>query len=76
MKFYDDTKPLYLETDISSVGLRASLLQTSEGMSCPKDEAPDNNMLRLTAFASKSLSLVERRYSNIERKASVIQHDL
>ena len=28
MKFYNDTKPLYLETDASGVGLGAALLQT------------------------------------------------
>ena len=28
MKFYNDTKPLYLETDTSRVGLGAALLQT------------------------------------------------
>ena len=28
LKFYDDTKPLYLETDTSGVGLGAALLQT------------------------------------------------
>ena len=28
MKFYDDAKMLYLETDISRVGLGAALLQT------------------------------------------------
>ena len=27
MKFYDETKPLYIETDVSRVGLRASLPQ-------------------------------------------------
>ena len=28
MKYYDGTKPLYLETYISGVGLEASLIQT------------------------------------------------
>ena len=27
MRFYDETKPFYLETDASGLGLRASLLQ-------------------------------------------------
>ena len=31
MKFYDDTKPLYLETDASRVGLGVALLQMHEG---------------------------------------------
>ena len=37
MKFYDDTKPLYLEKDASRVGLGAALLQMHEGTTCHKD---------------------------------------
>ena len=35
MKFYDETKPLYTETDTSEAGLGAAMLQTSySGMEC------------------------------------------
>ena len=34
MKFYDDTKPLYLETDASGIGLEAALLQLRDNMGC------------------------------------------
>ena len=37
MKFYEEMKPLYLETDAWGVGLRAGLLQRREGMSCCGD---------------------------------------
>ena len=40
MKFYDATKPLYLKTNASSVGLGTSLLQVRDGMSCGQDEIP------------------------------------
>ena len=36
MKFYDDTKPLYLETDTSGIGLRAALLQLHDNTACQK----------------------------------------
>ena len=45
MKFYDDTKPLYLETDASRVGLEAVLLQLCKGTFCQKDMVPDNTIL-------------------------------
>ena len=35
MKFYDEVKPLYLDTDVSGVGLGTGLLQTRVGTSCP-----------------------------------------
>ena len=41
MKFYDQTKPLYIETDIPGFGLGAALLQTGSGTSCPRVEAPE-----------------------------------
>ena len=31
MKFYDENKPLYLETDAYDIGLCATLLQTRDG---------------------------------------------
>ena len=76
MKFYDDTKPLYLETDVSRVGLGVALLQMHEGTTCKKDIAPDNTILHPIAFASKSITGAECRYSNIEREALGILHGL
>ena len=52
MKFYDDTKPLYLETDASRVGLVAALLQMHKGTACQKDVVSDNSILHPIAFAS------------------------
>ena len=45
MKFYNESKPLYLETDESGVGLGAALLQMRDGATCQKDIAPDNTIL-------------------------------
>ena len=65
MKFYDDTKLLYLETDASGISLGAALLQVRDNMNCPKDTAPDNTILHPIAFESKSLTGTEQRYNNI-----------
>ena len=46
MKFYDKTKPLYLEADASWVGIRAGLLQTRDGMNCLQNKNPDSTILR------------------------------
>ena len=67
MKFYNDTKLLHL--DASGEGLGAALLQTQEGTTWQKDMVPDNTILHPIAFASKSLTGAEHRYSNIEREA-------
>ena len=69
MKFYDDTRPLYLETDAFGIGLGTALLQLRDNTNCPKETAPDNNMLHQIAFASESLTSAEQRYSNMKHKA-------
>ena len=76
MKFYDDSKSLYLETDASSVGHGAALLQTQEGTTCQKDMVPDNTILHPIAFASKSLTGTEYRYNNIDWEPLGILHGL
>ena len=75
-EIYNDTKPLYLDTNTSRVGLGAALLQTWEGTTCQKDMVPDNTIQHPIAFASKSLTGAEHMYSNIEREALCILHGL
>ena len=47
----------------------AALLQLCNNMMCQKDIVADNTMLHPIAFASKSLTEAEQRYSNIKREA-------
>ena len=60
MKFYDETKPLYIETDASGAGLGNALLETRSNASSHRDEVLDNSILRPTAFSSKSLIRAEK----------------
>ena len=76
MKLHDASRPLYLGTDASGVGLDAGFLQVREGLICPRGPPPDNAILRPKAFGFKCLSGVETCYSNIERKALGIFHEL
>ena len=69
MKFYDETNPMYIEAYVSVAELWVALLKTRRNTSCPKDEDPDNSIFKSVAFASKSVTGAEKRYSNIERKA-------
>ena len=76
MKFYDETKPLFLETDVSRSGLGVALLQTRDELTCPRDIVPDNTIHRPIAFANKSLTSMEHRHSHIKREALGILHGL
>ena len=53
IKGYDVSKPLYLETDASGVGLGGSLLQMQEGMSCEPNDVPDNVALCPIVFEAR-----------------------
>ena len=76
MKFYDETKALYMEMEPSGVGLGAVLPQIRSSTRCPRDEPPNKSILRSISFASKNLSSAEKRYSNIEREALGILYRL
>ena len=76
MKLYGETQPLCLETDVSGIGLGASLLHARDGTKCSKDIVPAKSMLRPIESESKSLTSTERRYSNSEREALGILHGL
>ena len=60
----------------SGIVLGAALLQLPDNTVCKKGIAPQNIALQLIAFASKSLTGVEWRYSNIEWEVLGILHGL
>ena len=73
-KFYDVSRPLYLETDVSGVSFVAELLQVRKGMNCEHDKVPDNVTLYSIIFAIKRLVSAEWHYSNIEWETLTILH--
>ena len=45
MKFYDERRSLYLETDACGIDLGVKLINIRDGMNCPQDEAPHTSIL-------------------------------
>ena len=76
MNSYDKTRPLYLETDASCVGLGAGLLQIRGEMNCTQNVTPHSSILILNTFVNKILPCVETRHSNIEEEALGTHHGL
>ena len=76
MKFYDDTKPLYLETDTSGISLGAALLQLRENTTCQPHIAPNDTIICPITFVSKGLMGAVCRYSNIKCETLGILHGL
>ena len=72
MKFYDASRPLYLETD----ALGARLLQVREGMNCWYGEVPENTVLHSIDLTRKSLLSAERHYNNTYGDGLGILHGL
>ena len=75
LSYYDKSKPIFIEVDASGQGLGAVLLQGNVSNEELKNASQTDgkylkfrNKLKPIAFASKSLSEVEQRYSNIERE--------
>ena len=75
LSYYDKTKPIFIEVDASGQGLGAVLLQGNVSSEELKQASQTDgkylkfrNRLKPIAFASKSLSEAEQRYSNIERE--------
>ena len=75
LAYFDKTKPVFIEVDASGHGLGAVLLQGNiekfelENASQTEGKLLEfRNRLQPIAFASKSLSEAETRYSNIERE--------
>ena len=76
MKFYDTSRPLYLETDASDVSIGDRLLQLREGMNCGHDEVPDNATPCPISFASKSQLSAMWYYINTKQEGLGILYSL
>ena len=74
-RFYDETKLLYIEADVSWVGLRADL-QTRSNTSCPRYEVPEKCHTQTLCIPQQESDWGRKRYSNIEKEALGILYGL
>ena len=70
MKFNDETKPLYLETDACGMKLGPGLLQSRSSTSYSKDKAAENSILRPITFVSKGLSSTEKKIQQHRKRST------
>ena len=68
MKFYVETKSLYIETNAHGFRLGATLLQPKSNTSCHKDKAQDNRVLRSIVSASKGMTGPEKIQQHRKKK--------
>jgi hypothetical protein len=74
LQYFNPCEEVFVEADASLVGLGGCLLQRDTSIACPADDEYYN--LRPVAFASKSLTECEQRYSNIERELLAVVYSL
>ena len=76
LKFFDPSKPVFIECDASKKGIGAVLLQPADDnyirYPTDSDQIPSN--LKPVLFSSKSLTSTESNYSNIERELLGVVH--
>ena len=75
IKFHDESQPLYMEIDASSINLGTGLLQLKEGMNCEHDKVSEIATLCMISFTNKSLLSMNWYYSNIEWEGLGILHE-
>ena len=68
MKFYDENKPLYIETDVSGIGLGAALVQIRSYISCHRFEVPGNSILRPLHFPARASPGQKRDTAILKKK--------
>ena len=67
LKYFDSSLPIYIETDASKKGIGVAVLQPYNSVENTSHTEILNN-LRPVFYASKTLTMTESNYSNIEHE--------